>query len=315
MFPFVGGALFGWALGANDAANVFGTAVASNMIRYRTAVLLASLFILLGALLEGQVPAHTLGSLSEQTTRTAMITATIAALTVIVMTGLKLPVSCSQAVVGAILGTGLCVAPGAIRWEGLVRIVICWVGTPPAAALLAAGLHVAIGALLMRLKLGIVTRSIVLKSGLLIAGCYGAYALGANNVANVTGVYYQTSLLESLGPNRSMMLALMGGLSIAVGVITYSRNVMLTVGRRLVQLGAMSALVVVLAHAITMHIFTYIGVPVSSSQAVVGAVLGIGLIKSVRTINRSTLVQILLGWVMTPAIAGTASYLVAAVAT
>ena len=86
---------------------------------------------------------------------------------------------------------------------------------------------------------------------------------------------------------------------------------MLTVGSRLVQLGAFSALIVVLAHAITVHVYSLIGVPVSTSQAIVGGVLGIGLVKSIRTIQKRTLLKIMMGWIMTPLIAAGICYAVA----
>ena len=57
-----------------------------------------------------------------------------------------------------------------------------------------------------------------------------------------------------------------------------------------------------MAEAITVHIYTQIGVPVSTSQAVVGAVAGIGLISRMRTINRTMLMFILIGWVLTPVV-------------
>jgi PiT family inorganic phosphate transporter len=60
--------------------------------------------------------------------------------------------------------------------------------------------------------------------------------------------------------------------------------------------------VAILAEAITVHIYAIIGVPVSTSQAIVGAVLGIGLVKGVRTIQMKTLAKILFGWIGTPAI-------------
>ena len=60
----------------------------------------------------------------------------------------------------------------------------------------------------------------------------------------------------------------------------------------------------VLSEAITIHIYVAIGVPVSTSQAIVGAVLGIGLALGMRTINNRTLLNIVLAWVVTPLIAG-----------
>jgi PiT family inorganic phosphate transporter len=56
-----------------------------------------------------------------------------------------------------------------------------------------------------------------------------------------------------------------------------------------------------------------VGVPVSTSQAIVGAVLGIGLAKSVRTINRRVLYHILAAWVATPLVAGIGAYVAAMV--
>jgi len=313
MYHLFGSVILGWALGANDAANVFGTAVASRMVRYRTAVILAAIFVIIGAVVGGSGGFQTLSGLSKQTVRSAMLVTTVAGLTVIIMTLLRLPVSASQAVVGAILGMGLATAPGQVKWAGLTKILLCWIGTPTGAAVIAAILYTTLGWVMDRLPINLVTRSIVLKAALLVSGSYGAYALGANNVANVTGVFYQTGLLSGI-ERGDMLLALIGGVSIAMGALTLSRSVMLTVGSRLVQLGAFSAFIAVLAQALTVHIYALVGVPVSTSQAIVGAVLGIGLAKSVRTINRSTLYRILSGWVMTPPAAGLFCYVVAKIA-
>ncbi|HEC63164.1 MAG TPA: inorganic phosphate transporter, partial [Candidatus Acetothermia bacterium] len=60
----------------------------------------------------------------------------------------------------------------------------------------------------------------------------------------------------------------------------------------------------VAAQAASLQIFAILGVPVSASQAVVGAVVGIGLAKGVETVNRKQLLNIGLGWVLTPTLAG-----------
>lgn len=313
MYHLSGSLILGWALGSNDAANVFGTAVASRMIRYRTAVILAAIFIVLGAALQGSGGFDTLSGLTHQTPRSAMIVSAVAGLAVILMTALKLPVSASQAVVGAILGMGMAVAPEQVQWARLWKIVMCWIGTPVGAAAIAAVLYPTLGRIFDGLPINFVTRSIVLKAALLLSGCYGAYALGANNVANVTGVFYRSGVLVGFS-RPELILALIGGASIAAGALTYGRKVMFTVGNRLVQLGAFSAFIAILAQAITVHIYAHVGVPVSTSQAIVGAVLGIGLVKSVRTIHRGTLGRIIMGWLMTPPIAGLLCYAAARIA-
>jgi len=134
------------------------------------------------------------------------------------------------------------------------------------------------------------------RIALVIAGCYCSFALGANNVANVTAVFVGAGRLDVLSAT------LVGGASIALGILTFSRGVMKTVGRKLVRLDPFSALVVLLAEALTVQVYTWIGVPVSTSQAVIGAVLGIGILKGMRTIQTKTLTTILLGWFVTPAV-------------
>ena len=57
------GLFLGWSLGANDAANVFGTAVGSKMVRFRTAAIIGGIFVILGASVSGAGASHTLGKL------------------------------------------------------------------------------------------------------------------------------------------------------------------------------------------------------------------------------------------------------------
>ncbi len=305
MFRVLSGILLGWGLGANDSANVFGTAVSSRMIRYSTAVILAAIFVIFGALFQGGEGMHTLSSLSHQDMNSAFIVSTAAAITVIIMTMLKLPISTSQAVVGAIIGGGV-LSNNPINTNALIKIVICWVATPIGGFLFTFVFYFLFQKLFKLLKTDMVTTDGVLRTGLILAGCYGAYALGANNVANVTGVYVGD------GPDALLTVqqaVLIGGISIAVGVITYSKNVMLTVGKGIVPLDAFSALVTVVAHAVTVHIFAIVGVPVSTSQAIVGAVMGIGVIRNMEAINYRVVGKIFSGWMLTPVIAFTVALL------
>jgi inorganic phosphate transporter, PiT family len=294
MFSLLGGVFLGWSLGANDAANVFGTAVSARMLRFSTAALLASVFVLVGALAEGQAAIDTLKGLTRLTLNQAVIASVAAAVTVTAMTLLGRPVSTSQAVVGAILGIGL--LNGQLNLAGLTKVVLCWLGTPVGGALSALLLYGLLGKIYNRLGLNLFQSDFWLRLALILAGSYGAYTLGANNVANVTAVFVGAGMLDSF------QAALIGAGSIAAGILTFSRPVMETVGRRLVALDPFSALVVVLALAVTVHFYTLLGVPVSTSQAVVGAVLGIGLIKGVNTVSRRTLQQICLAWFMTPVV-------------
>ena len=105
-FVFLSSGLFlGWSLGANDAANIFGTAVGSRMLKFNTAAIIASVFIILGAVYAGSGASQTLGQLgSVNALAGAFMVALSAAVTVYWMLGSGIPVSTSQAIVGAIVG-------------------------------------------------------------------------------------------------------------------------------------------------------------------------------------------------------------------
>ena len=297
MNSLLGGIFLGWSLGANDAANVFGTAVSSRMLKFWTAAMIAAIFVLLGALVEGQSGIKTLQNLTPFTSHQAIVASVAAAVTVTLMTLLGLPVSTSQAVVGAILGIGL--LNRQLNFTELGKVVVCWLGTPVGGIVLGIIVYKVLAAIGNSMNLNIFQSDMLLKLCLILAGSYGAYALGANNVANVTAVFVGAGMLSLSAAT------LIGGLSIALGVLTFSRGVMETVGKKLVRLDPFSALVVVLAEAITVHIYALIGVPVSTSQAVIGAVLGVGIVKGVNTIRRRTLVNIFLAWFITPFVAST----------
>ena len=295
MISLLGGIFLGWSLGANDAANVFGSAVSSRMVKFWTAAFLAASFVLLGAVLEGQAGIATLKGLTCFSNHQAVIASIAAACTVTVMTLFGLPVSTSQAVVGAILGVGI--LNRQLNVVGLGKVVVCWVGTPVGGIIIGIIVYRLLAIIANRMNPNLFQADMFLKLSLIAAGSYGSYALGANNVANVTAVFVGAGMLNTLAA------AIIGGISIGMGILTFSRRVMETVGNKLVRLDPFSALVVLLAQAFTVHIYARVGVPVSTSQAVIGAVIGVGIIKGINTIQRRTLVNITLAWGITPLVA------------
>ncbi len=322
------GLFLGWSLGANDAANVFGTAVGSKMIRFRNAALIASIFVILGAVFQGQGTSDTLSSLNAVDALAGGFTVALcSALTVYWMTRYALPVSSSQAIVGAIIGWSFFVDKPA-DYTVLTKIVGTWVSGPILGLIFAALLFTGLRYLLRKLKIHVIKLDSYIRYSLVIAGAFGAYSLGANNIANVVGVFITSApdLLLDFGLftlNGKQLFFLAGGLAIAAGIITYSKRVMLTVGNGILALTPEAAIVVVLSQALVLFVFSStslsnvlisIGlppiplVPVSSTQVVVGSVIGIGLIKGVREIKLRALGGIALGWVITPVAAGILTY-------
>jgi len=128
------GIFLGWTLGANDAANIFGTAVGTRMIKFRTAAITGSLFVIIGAVISGAGASHTLGKLGSVNTMSgAFIVALAAGIAVLIMTKFKLPVSTSQSIVGAIIGWNLFTGLPTDS-STLIKIVSTWVFCPLLAA-------------------------------------------------------------------------------------------------------------------------------------------------------------------------------------
>jgi PiT family inorganic phosphate transporter len=118
-------------------------------------------------------------------------------------------------------------------------------------------------------------------------------------------------------------LYLLGALSIVAGIYTYSHKVMRTVGKDLFHLSPVTALIALMAEAFVLFLFASRGlynfllsmglptiplVPVSSTQVIVGAVVGIGLVKGGKNIRYNILGRISLAWLAAPLIAFCISY-------
>lgn len=315
------GLFMGWSLGANDAANIFGTAVATRMIRFKTAALLMSLFIALGAVVSGSGPAETLGALGAVTRiEEAFLVSLTAAVTVLVMTRRGLPVSTSQAIVGALVGWNLH-SGEAIDLNVLRKIAGTWVFAPLLGAIFAMGLYLLLKNFLERSHIHLLKMDGLIRMGLVLSGVFGAYSLGASNMANVMGVFTNSFSFDMVVGDglqlltSQQLLFLAGAAAISLGVYTYSHRVMLTVGSQIYRLTPPAALVVVLSSALVLFLFASQGlksllmaaglpslplVPVSQSQTVVGAVIGIGLVRGGRNLNLKMLGSIMAGWVITP---------------
>ena len=329
LFYLTSAVFLGWSLGANHAANEFGTAVATRMVKFRTAATICAVFVVLGAVLSGAGTSATLGTLGAvNALGGSFMVALAAGLSVFWMTKIGLPVSVSQAVVGGIIGWNLFTG-SQTDVSSLIAIVSTWIVCPVLAGGIAALLFAGTRRYLAGHEVHILERDVTVRAGFLVMGAFGAYALGANNVANVVGMFVpavpagSTRLFGLVPFSSAQGLFLVGGVAIALGVATYSRRVMMTVGKELFKLSPVTGLIVVAAQAAVLFLFASEPlrdwlvthnlppiplVPVSSSQAVIGAVVGIALAKGGRNIRYGVLARITGAWAATPLIAGAVSF-------
>ena len=330
VFIFLTSGLFlGWALGANHLGNIFGTAIGTRMIRFNTAAIICSVFVVLGAVVSGGGTSETIGKLgSINTLAGAFMAAFAAAVAVYIMTRFGLPVSTTHAIVGGIIGWNV-FSGTSTDIDALIKIMIGWMVGPFLAACFAVLLFFFTVKALNIWKVHLLSLDAYVRLGLIVAGAFGAFSLGANNIANVVGVFIPASqftefrVADLFAVTAAEQLFLIGGLAIAVGVFTYSGKVVHTVGTGLFTLSPIAAWVVVMAHSIVLFLFASQGleallarvglptiplVPISSSEVVVGAVIGVALLKGAHNIRWRVLGRIGVGWVLTPIIAGIASF-------
>jgi len=299
----------GWSIGANDAANSLGTAVGSGVRSLRQAIILISVFGFLGAFLQGSYVVKTIGrdivpmNELDKTLATylALIASFSACFWVVLATYWKMPISTSHSIVGAVAGAGLAIgAP--VKWKVLLDIFICWIFTPLGSAVL--------GYVFYRIFRNLFVRIIpskylnkVVSILVTISGCYVAYSWGANDVANSVGVVAGAGILS-----RNVCVIL-GGAAIIVGIMTWGYKVIETIGSGITTLVPIMAFSAQLASAINVHIYTVCGIPVSTSHSIVGAVVGVGMVKGLRVINLRIMREIVVCWLVTPGISGLISFL------
>jgi PiT family inorganic phosphate transporter len=312
----------GWNIGANDAANCIGTTVGAGILSYRKAVLLMAVFVILGGALQGHHVMKTVGKgivISEAEAYEAhnetppppefrayfpedrlpdgaiLVALLSAGFFVTLATFSRVPVSTSQAIVGGVAGTGI----GIVGMEAsyfklgvIARIMGAWVISPILTMILAFGLYLLIGWWLRRTDGVIWDRAVGI--GVLVSAAYVSYSLGANDVGNAIGP------LLSKYPDNGLQLALLGGVAMATGAYTFGARVTQTVGKSITPLDYAGALSAQMAAAFGVHMFSMAGIPVSTSQAVVGGVIGVGLTKGAQAVSTRRIATIFVGWILTP---------------
>jgi len=344
----------GWSLGTNDAANAFGTAVATKVIKYKTAVIIIACFVIVGAFLQGAgnidkvaelstankvtasieevkeaIANNTVADLRIKSGVRAAIVFVCAAVTVFLMSYLKFPVSANQSITGAIVGWGLFYADysdpevSSLAWPLIGKFASTWLLNPLGAAI--------ISFILVWLVIKFIEEKLeklkyyntIVKVGYLCAGAFASYSIGMNSSANVTALYYDPAFKETgiaanlltditiggMTFSGAQVAATIGGIAIAIGVLTYSKRVMMTVGESIAELTPLEGFVVIIAMALTIVLMgNLMHIPVSTSQAVVGAVVGAGLNKGVKNVNFRVFKNIAIAWVSSPTLAGLLAY-------
>jgi len=148
----------------------------------------------------------------------------------------------------------------------------------------------------------------------ILTACAVAFAHGSNDVANSIGpLAAVVNVIEgadvtSKAPVQPWMLAV-GGLGIVLGLATWGYRVMETVGKKITELTPSRGFAAELAAATTIVLASRLGIPISTTHTLVGAVLGVGLARGIGAIDLRVVGQIVASWIATlPIAAGLAIF-------
>ena len=292
MLGLVAAAFFmAWAIGANDSAKAVGTAVGSGIIGFRRAVLVIAIFTTLGALLGHSAVSSTVATLARgMSAGNVVLVLFSAGLAVTLASLLGMPISTTQSIIGALVGASLALGLP-VDWATVIKIVSAWILSPLVAGLFAIAVYRLYRPVLRRIKC-LKNLELTQKWLVFLASAYSAFNLGTNELANVMG-------LSGGLPFANLFLST----ALTIGALTFSYEVMMTVGRDISPLGPTSAFASQFGASLAVTVANLFGLHVSSGQAIVGAISGLGLYKG-EHVNRKLLLDIARNWIRAPAIAG-----------
>lgn len=136
------------------------------------------------------------------------------------------------------------------------------------------------------------------------SACLMAFAHGANDVANAIGPLSAAISILSTGaiaahavvPTWTLAL---GGVGIVIGLATWGWRVIETIGKKITELTPSRGFAAEFGAAVTIMIASRLGLPISTTHTLVGAVLGVGLARGLEALNLAILRDIILSWVVT----------------
>ncbi|MBT8078644.1 MAG: inorganic phosphate transporter [Gammaproteobacteria bacterium] len=139
---------------------------------------------------------------------------------------------------------------------------------------------------------------------MVITACGMAFAHGSNDVANAIGpvaavISVAQSGLVGAKSTVPIWVLIIGGGGIVIGLATYGRHVIATVGEKITQLTPSRGFAAELAAGATIVIASGTGIPISTTHTLVGAVLGVGLARGIEAIDLRVVGRILISWVVT----------------
>jgi PiT family inorganic phosphate transporter len=302
--------LFDVLNGLHDAANSIATIVSTRVLRPQWAVAWAAFFNFIAFLVFGVHVAETLGTglvAPALIDPPLLFSALVAAIAWNLVTlFLAIPSSSSHALVGGLVGAGFAKAGlGAIEWRGLLPTVAAIAGSPLMGFCLALALILAVSWIAAR-HAPFAVDTAFRRLQFVSASLY-SLGHGGNDAQKTMGII--AALLFSqglLGPSFYVPLwvILACQLAMTVGTLVGGWRIVQTVGSRITRLTPMQGFCAETGGALTLFGATFLGIPVSTTHTITGAIVGVGAARRTSAVRWGVAGRIVIAWVVTlPAVA------------
>lgn len=284
--------IYAWSIGSNE--ETIASAVASRVVKIRTAVLLASVAAFLGVVFFSANVSQTLKEdVVVNFTLPKVFAVLVAAAAWMIFASWKgLPISTTTAMIGAMIGVSL-VSGTRINNRTLAEIFVSWITSPIAGFIIAFVFYKAFAKVFFNLIKGFETREKLERAMSwlgLIAALGVVLVRAANDVPNA--IFYFS------GTPQATTMFVLGGLAATLGLVMLGKNVIRNLGTKLTILSPSAGFFTQVATLVTVALFTHAGIPISGSAVFVAALAGCGKARR-RQVNFGFVKEILASWVIT----------------
>ena len=301
---------FDFLNGLHDAANSIATIVATRVLQPHWAVLFAATFNFLAIFIFGLHVAETVGKGiidAAIVTPAVIFAALMGAIIWNVVTWIKgIPSSSSHALIGGLLGAGLTKAGlDAVVWSGVIKTVVAIALSPTIGMLLALLLVLVVAWTSLKLTpIGVDKRYRKLQ---LVSSALYSLGHGANDAQKTMGIiavllYSQGMLGDTFYVPWWVVVSCYT--AIAAGTMSGGWRIVKTMGSKITRLTPAQGFSAETGAALMLYLATWLGIPVSSTHTITGAIVGVGASRRLSAVRWNVASNIVVAWVVTLPAAG-----------
>lgn len=300
--------IFDYINGFHDAANAVATVVSTGVLPMRTAVVIAGVLNVLGALM-GTAVAKTIGGDlldAAQVTQTLVLSALVGAIVWNLITWyFGIPSSSSHALIGGLVGAGIAkVGVAAIKPEGVTKVIKALILSPIIGFAFGFAVMIAVLWIVRRGRVSVINRSF--RKLQLVSAGFMAVSHGSNDAQKSMGVItmalvaYGTVAKNAEGKfDVPLWVVLVCAAAMGLGTAAGGVRIIKTMGAKIIDLKPIHGFCAETSAAATILGASFLGVPVSTTHVISSCIMGVGASQRVSAVRWGVTAKILWAWVLT----------------